>query len=311
MADNFNEIKAIAGRFLGKTMSGESMTPYEAPDKHDASLLVPIPRSIGRTNSYISAPFVGYDVWHAYEFSFLLHHQPVTGVLKFVFPYNSTNMIESKSFKLYLNSFDFENFESVGRVIKIIEEDVSKVTGGWVHVNFHPSGLIKKHTNKSLYQFIDNASNGSIDRVFISDIVFDENIESLKTKGADMWFNKDHVQYFHTANLRSACEITNQKDTGHCIIAMISDYEVNRAELARFIFSLRDSQHFHENVTEIVYNKLYNFFEPSELLVFNIYNRRGGLDIHPIRSSSELFLRYTGISDYFTSNTYSILTNQV
>lgn len=300
------------GRHLGRTMNGELMTPYVAPKEHDASLLVPIPRAFGRDKSNIDSIFFGYDIWHAYEFSFLNNYQPITGVLKFVFPHNSTNMIESKSFKLYLNSFDFENFITINDAVRIIQNDISQVAGGDVKVSFHRAHLLREHVNEELLDFIESASKASIDHSSILGIVFDENIEFLKTKLTSDWYNRsDHVQFFHTANLRSACEITNQKDTGHCIIAMISNYEIKGDELGRFIFSLRDSQHFHENVTEIIYDKLYKFFNPEELLVFNIYNRRGGLDIHPMRASSKLFIKHVGLDSYLSPENYSILTNQV
>lgn len=307
------DIKEIAGKWLGKTMAGESMTPYEAPKKHDASLLVPIPRKIGREKSNIDSIFFGYDVWHAYEFSFLHNGQPLTGVLKFVFPHNTENMIESKSFKLYLNSFDFESFESVSEPIQIIREDLSRVAGGNVAVTAHRAGIIKTFSNTDLIDFLTKAGDASIDYKPIDNISFDESINHLTKldKGDEFNWYSNTVQYFHTANLRSACEITNQKDTGHAIIAMLSDYKLDSDEVARFIFSMRDAQHFHENVTEIMYDKLYKHYNPQELLVMNIYNRRGGLDIHPARSSSKLFINYVGAQQYFNSGEYRILTNQV
>jgi 7-cyano-7-deazaguanine reductase len=310
------DIKEIAGRHLGRTMAGESMTPYIAPKIHDAGLLVPIPREYGRAKSGISTPMLGADIWHAYEFSFLLQGVPRTGVLKFSIPVDSTNMIESKSFKLYLNSFDFEDFESVASVIAFIKNDISSAAGGDVNVDIHTScGLIDNLVGyvPNGMKFIKGANKGSIDIAvyadYRNDISFDESINHLNTLTPST-LNRSDVQYFHTSNLRSACEITNQKDTGHAIIAMMGSNNLDREEVAHFIFSMRDSQHFHENVTEIMYDRLHKHYSPDELLVMNIYNRRGGLDIHPIRYSSHLFAAYIDVAHYLKTDNLYRLTSQ-
>lgn len=308
------DIKKIAGRHLGRTSSGESMTPYEAPEAHDPTLLVPIPRNVGREKSGITAPMVGFDIWHAYEFSFLAEGVPHTGTLKFRFSAKTANMIESKSFKLYLNSFDFESFSddfSAGEhiVVNTISNELSKVAGEniTVHVEYHDAAALEQLSFGS--PFLSYHTFKTIDYDYISNIVFDESVETLKTRYATPE-GSHSIFTFHTSNLRSACEITNQKDTGHCFIAMRGEATWKREELARFIFSMRNAQHFHENVTEIIYDKLYNFYEPKDLFVANIYNRRGGLDIHPIRGTStefieDMFPKYSDVGKYIR------LTNQV
>lgn len=308
------DIKKIAGRHLGRTSSGESMTPYEAPEAHDPTLLVPIPRNVGREKSGITAPMVGFDIWHAYEFSFLADGVPQTGTLKFRFNSKTPNMIESKSFKLYLNSFDFENFtdklmDAESEVESIISKELSEIAGSQVFVSYHAA-------ESYLGSYKGSEAQGSpkrfytVDGDIIDNIVFDENIETLKTRYTNNPNHRGELHTFHTSNLRSACEITNQKDTGHCYIAMAGETTWKRDELARFIFSMRNAQHFHENVTEIIYDKLYHFFEPDELFVANIYNRRGGLDIHPIRATSTDLIERL-IPNYSDPNEYRRLTNQV
>lgn len=281
-----SDYKDIIGRHLGRTASGELMTPYEAPKVHDPSLLVPIPRDLGREKSgFTHNTAMGFDVWHAYEFSFLnKNNQPITGILKFSFSSLDTHsMIESKSFKLYLNSFDFEAFDSVEDVLETIYNDISAVCGGSVSVDFHPA-TVYSYTNELTHdveEIFNNYIAGSIDNLEITGISFDESTDHLKTLVPNI--NRDEIIYFHTSNLRSACEITNQKDTGHCFIALSGTNVFDRRELGRYIFSLRDAQHFHENVTEIIYHSLIERYSPDNLLVANIYNRRGGLDIHPVR----------------------------
>lgn len=310
--DNYKE---TISKHLGRTSNGELMKPYEAPLKHDPSLLVPIAREVGRNASHIDASQIrlnGLDIWHAYEFSYLdSNNQPITGTLKFSFPADSKNMIESKSFKLYLNSFDFEQFEDSNLLINTIREDVSEVAGCHVDVCLHPATIAPTNTTTIDPDKVVRFNKGSADRLVIKDIVFDENIDVLKTFRREGCGNNS-VKYFHTANLRSACEITNQKDTGHCFIAMSGDRLFDEYELARYVFSLRGSQHFHENVTEIMYNKLMQVYNPTELFVANIYNRRGGLDIHPIRFTSYDFANHVWFKDHMlTSSLCTAITSQV
>lgn len=296
------DIRKIAGVHLGRTAAGEIMTPYAAPKQHDPSLLVPMPREIGRRNSNITAPFTGYDVWHAYEFSYLRSSgQPQTGVLKFYFPCESPVMIESKSFKLYLNSFDFERFDSVDSVLNTIRKDLAPYIEYDFYVAFHEGRA--RAPNSTQLGWI----GASVDDADIDNISFEENPDILKTL---IPADRNKVALFHTANLRSACEITNQKDTGHCFIAMQGNHRFDLSELARYIFSLRDSQHFHENVTEIIYNTLYNRYKPADLFVLNAYNRRGGLDIHPARFTSDQFAANV-FPNHWDVKYYLCLTNQV
>ena len=186
-------------RHLGRTASGELMTPYEAPKQHDPSLLVPIPRALGRSKANISTKrLFGYDVWHAYEFSFLLpNSQPVTGTLKFNFPCLNDVMIESKSFKLYLNSFDFEKFSSVREVVNIIQRELSDFTKSEIHVSFHPADFnlltsIDKHRN---WFPIWNRDNVTIDNKDIQgEITFERKDDGVRSVNAD--FQKDIAQKF-------------------------------------------------------------------------------------------------------------------
>ena len=284
-----NSIIDIAGKHLGKTSDGKTMQRYEAPDHKDESLLVPIPRAFGREKSNITPSFVGYDAWHAFEFSYLTENgMPVTGVLKLSYPSTSENMVESKSLKLYLNSFDFDKYaggieNSSTEVCKVIEKDLANVLGVQTPTD------IKVHLHRAPKTNPDNCLDifkakgwKSLDTMDIHIDKFEEDPSLLEHK-----INSKPATVFkyYTVNLRSNCEITNQKDTGCCYIYMKGDYNPMPSELAKYIFSMRNSQHFHENVTEIIYDTLLNRFEPNHLLVCSLYNRRGGLDIHPVRAT--------------------------
>lgn len=273
--DNFKE---LISKHLGRAGDGSVVKPYVTPDKHDKSLLVPIPRSYNREKSNITAPFVGYEAWHAYEMSFLKQNgMPVTGVLKIVYGKDVPFMVESKSLKLYLNSFDLEKFDSISQVQGIIETDLSEALDGYIGVCLHDACEIN---SRNLFTLdMDRFTN--VDQMDFNIDEYRENPDLLVASTTGLT-----TQSFHTANLRSNCEITNQKDTGNSYIFIKGKQVPTLESLTKYIFSLRDSQHFHENVTEIVYDTLYNKYQPEQLIVINLYNRRGGIDIHSIRADS-------------------------
>ena len=279
MSQAHDELRALASKHLGKAGDGTIVAAYVTPTEHDKSLLVPLPRSLNRAKSKInSSNFVGYEVWHAYEMSFLSQSgMPATGVLKVKYSATSESMIESKSFKLYLNSFDLEKFESKEAVEAVIQEDLSEALVDDVEVTLH----IAHRANFLPTPFDDCFDN--IDESGYKPNEYNENPELLEqavtVPEVGLWF--------HTANLRSNCEITNQKDTGNCYIYMNGSKVPTLESLTKYIISFRDSQHFHENVTEIIFTTLLEKYSPEELFVGDIYNRRGGLDIHSIRATSQ------------------------
>jgi 7-cyano-7-deazaguanine reductase len=279
MTQAHDELRVLASKHLGRAGNGTVVAAYVTPTQHDKSLLVPLPRSLNRAKSNINSnDFVGYEVWHAYEMSFLgKTGMPVTGVLKCKYSATSESMIESKSFKLYLNSFDLEKFNSKEEVEQIIKNDLSEALKDDVQVTLHiahtasflPSPFDEYYENvdEKEYEVHEYTENANL-------LTLDTNLEK-------------RVLTFHTANLRSNCEITNQKDTGNCYI-YISGEEIPTLEsLTKYIISFRDSQHFHENVTEIIFTTLKEKYNPEELFVGDIYQRRGGLDIHSIRATSQ------------------------
>ena len=132
------KIEDIASVHLGKAGDGSVVKPYVTPDNIDASLLVGIPRHLNRTVYNIDdndLPFVGYDTWNCYEFSTLTTNGfPVCGVIRCVYPSDSPNIVESKSLKLYMNSFNMARLgdtvtEVIDEVVDIIYKDLSKVLG--------------------------------------------------------------------------------------------------------------------------------------------------------------------------------------
>lgn len=274
------ELRYLASKHLGKAGDGSLVKPYITPKEHDSTLLVPLPRKVNRDKSGISVSnFKGYEIWHAYEMSFLYRNgMPCTGILRAYFPCESDNMIESKSFKLYLNSFDLEKFDSIREVETIIREDLTNAAGGAVDVTFHEANSC----TFSPLEFTSKFRN--VDRLDLEITTYKEDETSLD------YSDIATELYFHTSNLRSNCEITNQKDTGNCYIYIKGDRVPTLEGLTKYVISFRDTQHFHENATEVMYTTLAEKYRPVELFIGNIYNRRGGLDIHSFRASSDSVL---------------------
>lgn len=288
MTQAHDELRALASKHLGKAGDGSIVAAYVTPTEHDNTLLVPLPRSLNRAKSNINSNnFVGYEVWHAYEMSFLgKTGMPVTGVLKVKYSATSESMIESKSFKLYLNSFDLEKFESKEEVEAIIREDLSEALVDDVEVTLHVAHTAEFEATP-FDDFFDNVDDNGYE---LSEYTENENLLELDPETPVAGLS------FHTANLRSNCEITNQKDTGNCYIFIKGTRVPTKESLTKYIISFRDSQHFHENVTEIIYTTLLEKYTPEELFVGDIYNRRGGLDIHSVRASSQNLIDILALS---------------
>lgn len=272
-------IEEIAGRFLGNN------SRYETPNAHDKNLLVKIPREFNRTKENINVnTFIGFEVWHCYEFSFLKPTgMPTTGILKISYSAVSPFIVESKSLKLYTNSFDLEKFDNKKEVESIIANDLSELLETPVSVTMHLTSTDVK-INKIFRVKFEN-----IDDMDINISHYKEE-PLLLTVNAKL-FDTPTALTFHTANLRSNCEITNQKDTGNCYIYIKGLVLPNIISLSQYIISMRESQHFHENVTEIIYTNIMKNFQPTELFVCNLYNRRGGIDIHSIRANNNALIR--------------------
>lgn len=263
---------------------GDSTSYAVYTDKFDPSLLNPMPRSLGREDWNIKENFTGVDVWHCHESSFLTNKGlPVAGTLKFAYASSSEFMVESKSAKLYLNSFDMckmgdtikEATKNYEEQVKRDLEDLLKVE---VKVKFHPH---YSRTQNFTFGYIDLAS--SI-----------ENLEELEF--TDYKAGKNHLVFqgtgesytlsFKTNILRSRCRHTKQKDVGTAFITISTENGfVTPESLLRQIISLREQNEFHELLAEKLYSELMNINGVKDCMVMLLYSRRGSLDINPVRAS--------------------------
>jgi 7-cyano-7-deazaguanine reductase len=278
---------------------------------YDPGLLVREPRQSNRTHLDIqdeNLPFVGNDTWNAYEVSGLTDFGlPVTGIAKIVYPCSSKYIVESKSIKLYFNSFNMtslgKNADEVRDTIAIrAAQDLSKLLETEVQVrvfsnNTILTGVVEAHkewghdfaTCKTT-TFTTLEEEYPIDGVEFS--VYSETPELLEVLDSEV----DEV-YYHSALLKSNCRVTSQPDWGDVYIYMKGSKTVDPISLLKYIVSFRDECHFHEEICETIYKRLHDLVKPDELCVRCLYARRGGIDINPERASSSSLLHKT-LSDH-------------
>ena len=268
----------IASKYLGKKVDGSV--------KYDPSLLVAIPRIENRAQYNINncnLPFEGWDVWHAYEFSAMSENGiPVTKLLKLKYNCNSKYLVESKSLKLYLNSFNMTRIgnntaECLALCKETIENDLSKALQTDVTVNF-------LENNTQRVEIFNNFQNimHHVDESSLQITNFKEAPEVLATEPAEM-----QEYYLTFDSLRSNCRVTHQPDFGDVFIYYKSNKHIKEDSLVKYLCSFRSEYHFHEECCEMIYKRLSDLIE-GELFVCCLYTRRGGIDICPARWNKKI-----------------------
>lgn len=248
----------------------------EYPECYDPGQLAPVPRADGRAALGIPEPlpFMGEDVWTAYELSWLNEHgKPVVAVGEFRFPCTTTHLIESKSFKLYLNSLNQEPFASRDAVRKVLVEDLSRGAGGLVDVVLFS---LEEYRQRGL-NHLPGVCVDDLD-VAIEHYQPDPALLVLKAGGAEV------EEAVHSNLLRSKCPVTGQPDWASVLIEYRGP-EICHESLLRYIVSYRQHQDFHEQCVERIFRDVMARCRPRSLSVYARYTRRGGLDINPWRST--------------------------
>lgn len=245
-------------------------------DSYSPGLLYPISRASGREQIAPSGalPFVGTDLWHAYELSWLnAAARPVTFVGRFLMPASSPNMVESKSFKLYLNSLNNTRFDSTEQVRELIERDVAQVVGSQVTLQLLA---------------VDDASlaGARLDGVCLDDL--DAGVPDLAPEAQMLELrNSGRVEEkLFTHLLRSLCPVTGQPDWASVWIHYSGPPLVHES-LLRYIIAYRSHQEFHEQCVERMFCHIHQRLAPEFLHIQAFYTRRGGLDINPFRSTDK------------------------
>ena len=280
----------------------------EYKSTYDPSILVREPRQSNRTHlglKYSTLPFVGNDTWNAYEISALTNNGlPVVGVAKIVYPCDSEYIVESKSIKLYFNSFNMtklgDNAEAVlDQIGKMAASDLSSHLETKVQVKVHSNARVLGDANiftaKEEWMHSENCTPSYItleDEYPVDGIKFSvytetpELLEEIKDAPSDK-------VYYHSALLKSNCRVTSQPDWGDVYIYIKGRNTVDPISLLQYIVSFRDECHFHEEICEAIYKRIMDTIKPDELSVRCLYARRGGIDINPERVSHKKLLHHT------------------
>ena len=293
---NYEAVKEIASKHLGK-VGGDGYS-----DQYNPELLVKIPRSLNREGYGLTGKeFKGVDTWNAYEVSAITTKgQPVAGMLKIVCPSDSEYHVESKSIKLYLNSF---NMTQIG------DTAVDCITGIEARVKRDLDELLETNTTISFYasEFETENLSFSEDYKDLGDITDLDQIDftAFKSDSSQLIIEDSGGELndikFRSNLLRSNCRVTNQPDWGDVFIYMKGSKLPAADSLAKYIVSHRTVSHFHEEICEMIFAHLTERFEPEQLMVSCLYTRRGGIDINPIRATHSYL-----IPEFFTSPDFTI-----
>ncbi|GAA3901007.1 NADPH-dependent 7-cyano-7-deazaguanine reductase QueF [Halomonas cibimaris] len=251
------------------------------PDRYDASLLFPLPRAENRAALGLAEgaalPFVGEDEWHGYELSWLnARGKPVIAVGRFRLPADAPSLIESKSFKLYLNGFNQTRFADSAEVAATLERDLSAAAGGRVGVDLLGVDDAALTPRRLPGECIDDL-----------DIAIDDYTPSAEHLRLAEGSDEIVEETLHSHLLKSNCPVTGQPDWGSVMVRYRGS-ALDREGLLRYLVGFRQHQGFHEHCVERIFTDLMAKAAPEELLVLARYVRRGGLDISPWRATPGL-----------------------
>lgn len=267
--NNYQDADALAKLSLGQH------TDY--PTEYDPSQLRAVPRELNRQAiglDQASLPFTGYDTWTLYELSWLNKNGlPQVAIGEVRLPASSPNLVESKSFKLYLNSFNQTRFDSWQQVANALQTDLSACAGEAVDVTLSPLSELEG-------EVIAGLSGECLDHqdISIDDYRFQPEWLEDAAQGAIV------SETLHSHLLKSNCLITHQPDWGSVRIAY-KGKKINREKLLRYLVSFREHNEFHEQCVERIFMDIMRFCQPEKLTVYARYTRRGGLDINPYRTN--------------------------
>ena len=251
-------------------------------DRYDPSMLFPLPREPKRREIGItgSVPFLGADLWTAYELSWLNPRgKPQVALAHITIPCESTHIVESKSFKLYLNSFNNTVFESADAVRERIRADIGAAIwhGGPVMAGVGVKLLLPEAFGAEAVQELPGLC---IDRLDVECTRYQPAPELLSAA-----LHEQPVTETLTSHLlKSNCLVTGQPDWGSVQISYTGP-QIDQAGLLQYIVSFRNHNEFHEQCVERIYMDVMARCKPTKLMVYARYTRRGGLDINPWRTS--------------------------
>ena len=255
---------------LGKKSSYDS--------SYNPELLYAIQRAPKRQEIGINPnniPFHGFDCWNHYELSWLNPKgKPMVAIGEIIYDCNSPSIVESKSLKLYLNSFNNHKFYSIENVITLIKTDIAKCIEADVAVSI---------------RVLQDCDKLEIHTGFIGECIdyLDIDCDTYTVEPSYLTTTNVTVNEIIYSNLlKSNCLVTGQPDWGSILIKYVGK-KINHANLLKYIVSYRNHNEFHEQCIERIFNDIMNHCNPEKLTVYGRYTRRGGLDINPYRSTEK------------------------
>ena len=263
------------------------MTPEHSPlgkgttytEQYDPTLLFPIARRLAREAIGIgqTLPFFGTDIWNAYELSWLnTRGKPQIAIATFFVPAESPNIVESKSFKLYLGSFAQTRVDSIDALREMLKQDVSNACGATVSVRL----TAPAEFSKLEFEEFDGLS---LDRL-------DLDADAYEPDPTLLFAALDEApveETLYSNLLKSNCPVTGQPDWGSVQVHYVGP-QIDHAGLLHYIISYRSHTGFHEQCVERIFIDILRECRPVKLAVYARYTRRGGLDINPFRTNYNL-----------------------
>ena len=263
-------------------MSSPEHSPLGKPSaytaEYDASLLFPIPRQPKRTEIGLPEgrpmPFFGVDIWNAYELSWLnMRGKPQVALASFIIPADTPHIVESKSFKLYLNSFNQTKVDSPEALQALLQQDLSEATGGTVQVRLASEADFGKQRMSELDGLL-------LDRLDIETDIYEPAPHLLRAEQEESPVEETLVSHL----LKSNCLVTGQPDWGSVQIRYVGP-PIDQEGLLKYLISFRNHNEFHEQCVERIFTDVMRQCKPVKLEVYARYTRRGGLDINPFRTN--------------------------
>lgn len=271
------------------------------PKGYDASLLFPMPRLDARRTLGLASlasqakavsdlPFKGFDLWNAYELSWLnAKGLPKVALLRLKVPCTSPNIIESKSFKLYLNSFNQTRFETMHHVFDLLRNDLALALDAEIELELVGPD---QFSNEKMAEF----SGIDLDKLDVEIDCYQPDAAILTlVNSSDAVANSVQLNTKHTSVsekvfsrlLKSNCPVTDQPDWA-CIQIQYTGPAIDHASLLKYIVSYRMHNGFHEHCVEKIFVDILKQCAPTSLSVYARYTRRGGLDINPWRATVDV-----------------------
>ncbi|RTK92473.1 MAG: NADPH-dependent 7-cyano-7-deazaguanine reductase QueF [Rickettsiales bacterium] len=245
--------------------------------QYDKNLLESIPRKSARDDIGIKNAeecFSGYDLWNCYEFSWLNQNgKPEVRIIKFEVSCQSEFIVESKSVKLYLNSFHNTRFKDEKEILTLLTSDLNEYTKSIVNIEiFH----LNHFAGNQLHIF----PGICLDEIDIETDIYHVDSSLLKLSNENITVEEE----LYSNLLKSNCLVTKQPDWASIYIKY-KGVKIDHNHLLKYIISFRNHNEFHEQCIEHIYKDIIEICSPEELFIYAKYTRRGGIDINPYRTN--------------------------